>query len=161
MTNKVVFGLVAVSLTIAISGCARVEPQPGCNFYEYNAQRASLLAKNEVRLIPPAPGIFSEMPLNHANVLDKGITNKILVQSTGARREANGIIDIQTRLLNCTDHVLQVEARAQFFDELQRESEAPSAWGRLTIPGHSFATHSTRSTNDRARAYLVEIREGS
>ena len=114
-----------------------------------------------MRLVPPAPGIFTEMPLNHANILDAGIINKVLVQQTSARRNADGAMDVQARVLNCTDHVLQIEGRASFFDSAQRTSEPSTAWSRMILQGRSFQTYSTRSSDTASASYLIEFREGS
>ena len=151
----------AVAAIALVSGCAAVNPLPQCDLYRYGRERQSLLEKSLVRLLPPAPGVITEMPLDYANVVDPSIVNKVLVQTTSAIRNPDGSMAVQARVLNCTDHVLQIEGRTSFFDDALRSSEPPTAWSRMILQGRTYETYSTRSAGSAASAYLIELREGS
>ena len=100
------------------------------------------------------------MPLNYANITDHKITNKVLVQSTRAVRRDNGLLEARGRLVNCTDHTLQIEARATFYDASDLETEAPTAWQRFSLSRHAVQSVAVVSLDQRAARYLLEIREG-
>ena len=151
---------VVALLALALAGCqqtARVAPAPQCDFRAINAQGP---AQGPV-LVPLVPGSAEVMPLNAVNITDAAITNKIVVQSTNARREANGDVTAFARLLNCTDYPLQLEARTHFLDGGQIDAEPVTAWTRLHSTAHSFVAYTTRSTaGSVVESYLIEVREG-
>jgi len=156
-----VFTIATAALGLAVlSGCANVEPRPQCDFYAYKRNFA-LAEQGPQRLVPQVPGSITEMPLNYANVTDVGITNKILIQATSAQRNPDGSVRVFARMVNCTDHTLQVEGRATFFNEGQIESEPATAWTRLILSPHTYQSYATHSTNPDAALYLIELREGS
>ena len=132
-------------------------PTPQCDFRAINAQGPV----SGPALVPQIPGSATPMPLNAVNIVDGAITNKIIVQSTNARRGANGDVTVFARLVNCTDYPLQVEGRTHFLDSGQIDVEPATAWGRLHLPPHGLAAYTTRSTAGAAVAsYLIEVREG-
>ena len=100
------------------------------------------------------------MPLNYANITDHKITNKVLVQSTRAVRRDNGLLEARGRLVNCTDHTLQIEARATFYGASDLETESPTAWQRFGLLRHAVQSVAVVSLDQRAARYLLEIREG-
>ena len=148
----------AAALAMAIAGCQpRVAPAPQCDFRAINAQGP---AQGPV-LVPQVPGSAEAMPLNAVNIMDAAITNKIVVQSTNARRETDKNIAVFARLLNCTDYPLQLEARTHFLDGVQIDAEPVTAWTRLHATAHGFVGYTTRSTAGSAvQSYLIEVREG-
>ncbi len=161
MAGSKISGVLAAGLlTLALAACgpsARVVPGPQCDFRAVNAQGP---AQGPV-LVPQVPGAAEVMPLNAVNITDAAITNKIVVQSTNARREANGDIAVFARLVNCTDYPLQLEARTHFLDGGQTDAEPVTAWSRLYLPPHSLAGYTTRSTAGlTVESYLIEVREG-
>ena len=113
-----------------------------------------------IRLTPPVAGMITDMPLNYANIADQKITNKVLVQSTRAVRRDNGLLEARGRLVNCTNHTLQIEARATFYDASDLETEAPTAWQRFSLSRHAVQSVAVVSLDQRAARYLLEIREG-
>jgi len=148
---------------VALAGCtttrtAIIEPRPICDFSVVAAQAGPRSAPAEV---PAAPSPVTEMPLNAVNITDYAITNKIVVQSTNARRNASGTVEVWARLVNCTDYPLQVEGRTHFLDDGRSPIEDASAWNRVFLPARSFAVYTEHSTNTaRVKYYFVELREG-
>ena len=159
-SNPIPKALVACLLALALAACqqsAKVAPGPHCDFRAVIAQGP---AQGPV-LVTQVPGAATPMPLNAVNITDAAITNKIVVQSTNARRETDGNVSVFARLVNCTDYPLQLEARTYFLDSGQIDAEPVTAWSRLHAPPHGLASYTTRSTAGAAvESYLVEVREG-
>lgn len=158
-TLRIAAGVLALALGLA--GCqtaAVIEPQPVCNFNALMAAPGGAPAPAEV---PAAAAPPTTMPLNAVNVTDFRLTNKIMVESTNARRHPTGTVEIWARLVNCTDFPLQVEGRTHFLDEARSPVEDVSAWHRIFLPARSYGVYSESSTNvSRVRFYYVELREG-
>jgi hypothetical protein len=113
-------------------------------------------------MVPQTPGTIADIPLNAVNVTDKAISNKVLVQSTNAKRLPGGQVEARTRIVNCTDFALQVEGRTHFLDDGQAEVEPPTAWTRVQLAPHTIATYQATSTRTQAvDTYYIELREGS
>jgi hypothetical protein len=146
-----------LALALGLAACqtaAVIEPQPVCNF---NA----LVAAPAPAEVPAAAAPPTTMPLTAVNVTDFRLTNKIMVESTNARRHPTGTVEIWARLVNCTDFPLQVEGRTHFLDEARSPVEDVSAWHRIFLPARSYGVYSESSTNvSRVRFYYVELREG-
>lgn len=151
---------VAAAAALAVSACqehVKISPIPQCDFRAVAGQGP---VAGPV-LVPQIPGAATEMPLNAVNITDRAITNKIVVQSTNAQREANGDITVFARFMNCTDFPLQVEGRTHFLDTGQGDAEPVTAWTRLHLPSHGLVSYSTRSTaGSKVKSYLIEVREG-
>jgi hypothetical protein len=144
----------------AVGGCTQpqpIPPQVGCDFTPMlNAPRAAGPA-----ITAPTPGTMSEIPLNSISMTDMAITNKILVQTTTAKRTPTGTVQVYARMVNCTDFPLQVEGRTRFLDQAQMPTEAPSAWRRVFLPARSLGDYYEPSVDARQVAsYVVELREG-
>lgn len=154
---------IAISLaaiTFLGTGCTQqvlLPPDLSCNFTPMlQAMRQPGLA-----LVPAVPGTMTEIPLNSVSMTDVSITNKVLVQSTFARRTPTQTVEVHARFMNCTDFPLQIEGRTQFFDEAQVSVEPPSAWHRVYVSARSVGTYIESSTDARRVAtYLIELREG-
>ena len=151
----------ALALVVAVTvGCqqsARVVPGPQCDFRAIQAQGA---VQGPV-LVPQVPGSAEVMPLNAVNIADAAITNKVVVQSTNARREDDHDVTVFARFVNCTDYPLQLEARTHFLDSGQVDAEPVTAWTRLHSTAHALASYTTRSTaGATVESYLIEVREG-
>lgn len=87
--------------------------------------------------------------------------SKIAVEATNARRTPTGTVEVWATLRNRTDHPLQIEGRAQFFDSTQAPVEGPTAWQRVFLPPNSVATYKESSTKVMEIGYYyIEIREG-
>jgi hypothetical protein len=152
-------------LVVGLVGCQQthmvpvtIEPRPACDFNALMAQRGAPSAQPV--LAPQVPGTMAEMPLNAVNITDAAITNKIMVQTTTARRTPAGTVEVWARLVNCTDFTLQVEGRAHFLDEAQAPTEDVSAWNRVVLSARSFGVYRELSTSTASvRYYYVELRE--
>ena len=157
--RKVSVHLLALVAVVSMAGCQTgiVEPRPQCDF---RALQDAAPQPGPV-LVPLVPGSVTVMPLNAVNITDSAITNKVMVQSTNARRAADGDIEVFARVVNCTDFPLQVEGRTHFLDQGQTDAEPVTAWSRIHLPARGLASYTTRSTSgNRVQSYLVELREG-
>jgi hypothetical protein len=152
----------ALALIAGFAGCQTatiIEPQPICNFSAMTAPPPG--AAPTPAEVPAAPAPPLTMPLNAVNVTDFRLTNKIMVESTNARRHPTGTVEVWTRLVNCTDFPLQVEGRTHFLDEVRSPVEDVSAWHRIFLPARSYGVYNESSANvNRVRFYYVELREG-
>ena len=153
-----------LGLALGLAGCqpkvqvATIQPEPICNFNVQVAQRQAAPAPAEV---PPQAAALTPMPVNSVNITDYRITNKIMVESTNARRNPTGTVEVFARLVNCTDYPLQIEGRTHFLDEGQAPVEEVSAWGRIFLSPRSYGVYKESSIDvARVRFYYVEIREG-
>jgi hypothetical protein len=137
---------------------AAVEPQAICNFNALVAQRQAAPAPAEAPAQPSGP---TQMPVNSVAITDYGITNKVWVEATNARRTPTGTVEVWARFVNCTDFPLQIEGRTHFLDEGRGPAEPVSAWHRVFLPPRAFAVYQEASTSVQAvRFYYVEVREG-
>ncbi|MGE3301941.1 MAG: hypothetical protein AB7M12_02380 [Hyphomonadaceae bacterium] len=107
------------------------------------------------------PGTVVPMPLNTVNIVSKSIRNKIIVQNVSATRGATGTVLVTVQLLNCTDHPLQVQSRAQFFGDGGVVTEQASAWKRSFLSPRSLTGFTTSSLGASAKSFLVEVQEGT
>jgi len=153
--------LKVLAALLVLTGCttaAIIEPRPICDFNVVAAQRGAGSIPSEV---PPTLSGMTEMPLNSVSITDFAITNKIVVESTTARRNPSGSVEVWARLVNCTDFPLQIEGRTHFLDESRAPAEEGSAWHRVFLPPRSFTVYTETSTSTaRVKYYFVEIREG-
>jgi len=155
--------LIAVALTgaaILTSGCEKqvaLAPDVACDF----TPMLTAMKQPGLALVPPVPGTMTPIPLNSVSMTDGAITNKVLVQSTSARRTETQTVQVFARMTNCTDFPLQVEGRTHFFDDNQVPVEPVSAWQRVFLPARSIGTYQESSTDARdVKTYLIEFREG-
>ncbi len=152
--------LLAVA-SLAAAGCQQkdltVYPEPRCDFNPV----VDAAAPVGPVLVPQIPGSITPMALNTVNVTDIAISNKVLVQSTNARRLESGDVEAFARIVNCTDFPLQLEARTHFLDAGQGAAEPVTAWSRLFMTAHGIADYSAMSVAGGAvETYLIELREG-
>jgi len=168
-----------VTLALFAAGCSQPEPAPICNMEQILRQRE--LAAVPPRpvpappIIPPSPegGVAGsapppppqppliEPPFNSVNITDYTILQKIWVRDVAVRRTPTGTVEVLSRVVNCTDFPLQVEARTQFFDAQRTPAEPASAWRRMYLSPRSYETYQEKSTQTAAVSmYLVELREG-
>ncbi|HLJ64897.1 MAG TPA: DUF1425 domain-containing protein, partial [Stellaceae bacterium] len=101
------------------------------------------------------------VPLNTVRVIDGRIGNKVLVQSVAARRTETGTLEVQTRLVNCTDFPLHVQGRTLFLDASNFDVEPPSTWQLVVLPPRSLNQYAEKSTQtEKVATFTVELREG-
>jgi hypothetical protein len=154
-------GSLLLAGTVLAACSSTVTPGPACDFRAYKQQLAEAEQTGPV-MVPQTPGTIADIPLNAVNVTDKAISNKVLVQSTNAKRLPGGQVEARTRIVNCTDFALQVEGRTHFLDDGQAEVEPPTAWTRVQLAPHTIATYQATSTRTQAvDTYYIELREGS
>lgn len=108
--------------------------------------------------------IFVDHELNRVELntrkKTKHHTIKVSLQKVGGRRSPTGTLEIWSVMKNHTDHDLQVEGRAMFFDRDEIPLDDQTAWKRMYIPANSFATYREYSLSPEASFYIIEIREG-
>ncbi len=143
-----------------LAGCVPTQvtrpPDVACDFTPY----LTAVQAGQV-IMGPLPGTMTAVPLNSVRVIDPRIANKVLVQSVAARRTETGTVEVQSRLINCTDFPLQVQGRTMFLDTANFNVEPPSAWQRVFLPPRSFGQYQEKSTDIRRVAnFTVELREG-
>ncbi len=86
---------------------------------------------------------------------------KVTVEQADVRRTPTGTMEVQTILRNHTNFPLQVEGRAQFFDQAKTPAEDMSGWKRVQLPPKSIGTYRVVSNKkEEANYYYIEIREG-
>jgi hypothetical protein len=159
MTSRIfAVGLSALGV-LALAGCETQVLRPpnlACDFTPYlTAQAAGPV------ILGPLPGTLSPVPLNTVRVIDPRIGNKVLPQSAMARHTETGTVEVQSRLVNCTDFPLQVEGRTIFLDENNFNVEPPSAWQRVFLPPRALGQYGEKSTDiQRVKNFTIELREG-
>ncbi len=152
-----VAGAAGLILLFGLAACETPRPvNLACDFTPYlKAQAAGPV------LLGPLPGTLSPVPLNSVRVIDPRIGNKVLVQSVQARRTDAGTVEVQSRLVNCTDFPLQVQGRTMFLDKANFDAEPASAWQRVFLSPRSLGQYSEKSTATQTVAnFTVELREG-
>ncbi len=127
----------------------------------------------------PGPGVrvrddaapYARIRYNTVVILDKSLEDwrppdsrkkgKIAVEETSARRTETGTVEAWAVLRNRTDHPLQLEGRAHFFDKDKAPVEGPTAWQRVFLPAQGVGTYKEKSTKVmEVGYYYIEIREG-
>lgn len=150
--------LAAAVITAAATGLSACAPKPAvrCDFTPMLAATTAA----EPAMVGMTPGTMQPVGLNTVSVIDGAIRRKVLVQSVRAGRSQTGNMQVETRLMNCTDHPLQVDARTNFLTAGGAEAEAPSMWQRVALPPRSFASYAENGVSGgRAETFLVEVRE--
>ena len=154
-----VAGAIGLVALVPLAGCETAVMRPlevVCDFTPYlTAQNAG------PALAGPLANTLSPVPINSARVTDQRIANKVLVQSVAARRTETGTVEVQARLVNCTDFPLQIQGRTMFLDANFMDTEPPSAWRRVFLSPRSLGQYSELSTGFRNISnFTIEIREG-
>lgn len=109
-----------------------------------------------------ARGALSAIPLNAVQFIDRAITHKVVVQGLYARRSEVDTVEVIARLINCTDHPLQVEGRTAFMDAQSVPAEPASAWQRVFLPPRATGVYREISTATQdVSNFLIELREGA
>ena len=150
--------LLCAGLCTAVSVAHAAEPVLKCNFSK--AYKAD--PRQGPALSAAAQGALKEIPLDAVQFIDKAITRKVLVQGLYARRSGVDTVEVIARLINCTDHPLQVEGRTAFMDAAQIPTEPTSAWQRVFLAPRATGIYREISTANQGVAnFLVELREGT
>jgi hypothetical protein len=103
------------------------------------------------------PGSFTPIPLDQIQILDPTLIPQVMVQSAGAGRSATQTLQVQARLVNCTDATIAVEARTHFIAPSGASNEPISAWKRIDIPQRGLGVYAESSMGTtQADKFLVE-----
>jgi hypothetical protein len=160
LTRAAFVAVVLSGTSLVAAGCEKqvaLAPDVACDF----TPMLTAMKQPGLAMVPSVPGTMTPIPLNSVSMTDGAITNKVLVQSTAARRTPTQTVEVFARMTNCTDFPLQVEGRTHFFDDKQAPEEPVSAWQRVFLPARSIGTYQDISTGTGAVAtYLIELREG-
>lgn len=135
-----------IGTALALAGCETYEgARPGIRIDDERAPDARL-------------------NLDTVVILDKALQDhragKIAIENSGARRTATGTLEVFAVIRNRTDHRQQIEARAQFFDDLKAPVEGPTAWQRVHLDPQAIGAYREMSTGIQGIShYYIEIRE--
>lgn len=138
-------------------------PDAVCDFRKVKkARKADNEARQGDRMVSRQPGAARSLPLNWVSITDHKITNKIVTQDVGGKREETGALGIWARFVNCTDYSLVVEARTHFLRNDGSPAETiPTPWQKVMLSPHAFNVYKTMSMPfANADKFLVEVREG-
>ena len=98
-----------VAVTVLAYGCAEVpEPAPICNMEAIHKQRQLVAVPG---MASPTPSPLIEAPLNSVNITDFAVLQKVWIRDVAVRRTPTGTVEVVSRVVNCTDFPLQIEAR--------------------------------------------------
>lgn len=158
MTSSTVKALAAAAAIAAVAGLASCTPKPAvqCDF-------TPLLGQQQIMspaMVGQTPGTIQPVALNTVSVIDENIRRKVLVQAVNATRTQTGDVMVETRLMNCTDHPLQVDGRTHFMTAGGMQAEQPSMWQRVYLPPRSFGSYGETSVaGNRVETFLIEVKE--
>lgn len=152
--------LVSVISALGLSACLTTPNtsayDPNCDFSAYAAAQASA----QKVLLPMAPGSIADMPLDAVKINNQVLGKQVIPVDTRAERLPSRTLKASARIQNCTEETLVLEARTLFFDALDGQSEKPTAWSKVYVPGLSTGSYSTSSLNSDAESYIIEVRPG-
>lgn len=101
--------------------------------------------------------LYEELPEGYK---EYGKSGKLSVESTGARRTPTGTLEVWALIRNRTDHQLQLEGRAFFFDKDQAPVEGPTVWQPLVLSPKGTVSYNEFSVDiARTANYYIELRE--
>jgi hypothetical protein len=104
---------------------------------------------------------MTSIPLNAVLFTDESIVDEVLVQGLFARRTATDSIEVITRIVNCTDEPVLLQARSLFMDNKQLPTEGSSVWQNVFLSPHGTGAFQAISLGTAEVAYyLVELRRG-
>ena len=128
-----------------------------CDFAKVE-QAEKAMRGREPALIGSVQGAMTPVALDSVYVIDSAIRRKVMAQDLFARRTPSGSIELVARIVNCTDHPLQVQGRTSFMDSTKFPTENPSAWQTVFIEPRSFGTYREVSIGrDQVAYYLIEL----
>jgi hypothetical protein len=130
-----------------------------CNFSALD-NKVTVASETQTASTNPTPSALQVSQL--VRIIDRDISRKISVRKGGASLTSTSNLNIWTRLLNCTDFPLQLEARVQFLNQSHDPIDDVSAWSRIYLPARSVNNYSEKSVKQAHSigGYIVEVREG-
>lgn len=117
------------------------------------------VADTGTALVSQAYGtVASPIPTNAVLFTHEGLAQMVSVQALFAERASTGNVQVQVRLISCSDRPLVLRARTSFLQASTAPAEAPSAWQYVHLPARATALYQERSIAGEAVArYLVEL----
>lgn len=105
------------------------------------------------------PGAFSPIPLDQIQILEPNLAKQVAIQSAAAGRTVTKTVQVQARVVNCTDAPIQLEARTHFFAPTGASNEPISAWKRIYVPQRGLGVYEEFSMGTvMADKFLIEMR---
>ena len=151
------FSLLAVS-GVALAACQTAPNstafQPQCDFRAY---QEALQNTSGFTLVPMVVGSSATIPLDSVLVNSPELGKKVVPIATGGERLPNRTLNVFARIQNCTDEPVNLQARASFYDAMNADAEAPTAWTTIFIPPNSRGMYETSSLSADAASYLIEL----
>lgn len=133
----------------------RPQAQLKCDFYKANRPVgvAAVIA-------PVTRGAFTPIPLESIQLIDKGLSRKIVAQGVEARRTETDTIEVVARVVNCGKEPLQLQLRTSFLSAAQSPTEPTSSWQRIYVAPKSTGVYTEKSISRDVAHYLIEVRRG-
>ena len=151
----------AVVLSLALMPACST-PQTGMRTTQCNAGALGngVVAANGI-LDPQIAGAFSPIPLDQVQILDPALAKVLMIQSAMKAPTATQTMRVQTRVVNCRDEAIQLDARTHFVSPSGASNEPVSAWNASTFPPARPRVYEETSIGTvMAEKFLIEIREG-
>ncbi len=152
--NHVVRTAVVLVALLMLSACVRAVRQPvvQCKFpHEAPPPPGHALVAQEY-------GAISPIPLDAVEFTDAALSKEVAVQFLQARRTATNTVQVNARMINCTDSTLVIGVRTSFMDKDTTPTEAETAWQNLVLQPRSMGTYQESSLSNGVEFYVVELR---
>lgn len=138
---------------LTLYGCADTRKMVvQCGFHSEGAPTGPALVAQEY-------GEMSPIPLNAIQFVDYSLVEQLVVQSLRAQRTPTNTVQVQARMVNCTDFPLVVGVRTHFLDKDQISAEKETAWRNVIIQPHALGSYKESSLTTEVGNYLLEIRD--
>ncbi|MFK8011285.1 MAG: hypothetical protein AB8B80_04540 [Marinicellaceae bacterium] len=111
-------------------------------------------------LVPSIANTLHPIALSTVSITDTNLLRRVVVQDVKAKRTVADRLNVYTRIVNCTDFPIILEARTQFLDNNQIISEPVTAWKRLYLPARTLGNYQETSImQPMPDSFLIELRE--
>jgi hypothetical protein len=110
-------------------------------------------------LVAQEYGEMSPVPLDAVQFTNPQLKEQLVVQSLKASRTPTNTVEVNARIINCTDVPLVLGMRTHFMGEGQAETEPESAWRKLIIQPRALGGYKESSLTADVMNYLIEIRD--
>ncbi len=145
-----VFSMFVAALLMSAGSVAAKAPECDPGKRPESAAQAALIADVPLQMTP--------VPLNAAQVTDRRIARKIVVQSVHARRTQTDTVEVAARFMNCSRKPLNLLVRTHFMNESQYPSEPETLWRRVAVQPGSLQAYVEKSVGRDVQYFLVEYR---
>lgn len=161
--QKISISIVTLSLSVLLASCSSSNKQnppitfPVCDFK--TAPYGSSPRGYGV-LVPAIQNTLHPIALSTVSITDTNLLRRVVVQDVKALREASDRLSVYTRIVNCTDYPIILEARTQFLDGNQIISEPVTGWKRMHLPARTLGNYQETSIlHPMPDSFLIELRE--